>query len=185
MPPAIELSTETFARLQTHAEPLVDTIETVIGRLIDFYEAHDGAPDAAPRDDKNIRTFSPLGPPSLTHTKVLSIEFCGKTLTHAQTNWNALLIAAVTAAKARATKPADLEQLIATPFLVGKKTDEGYRHLPELDLSVQGQDANGAWKAACHIARALDLPLTVRFVWREKEAAAFPGIVGQFVITGR
>ena len=50
MVPSVELSPQTFARLQAHAVPLVDSIETVIGRLIDFYEARDGAPVPASAD---------------------------------------------------------------------------------------------------------------------------------------
>ena len=55
----------------------------------------------------------------------------------------------------------------------------------ELGISVQGQDGNGAWRAACHIAQKLGLALTARFVWREKDGAAFPGISGQFTVPGR
>jgi hypothetical protein len=54
--------------------------------------------------------------------------------------------------------------------------------LPELGISIQGQDANGAWRAACHIAQKLGLQLSATFVWREKEGAAFPGITGRFSI---
>jgi len=185
--PSVELSPQTFARLQAHAVPLVDNIETVIGRLIDFYEARDGAPVPATGDGAGgkIRQFNPLSPPSLTHTKVLAIEFCGRPLEHGHANWNGLLNAAVRTAKSRAKTAADLKQLVIIPYVDGQKTDEGYRYLPELGLSVQGQDANGAWKAACHIAQKLGLTLTARFVWREKDGAAFPGITGQFTVQGR
>ncbi|MGO9358735.1 MAG: T4SS efffector SepA family protein [Xanthobacteraceae bacterium] len=187
MVPSVELSAQTFARLQAHAVPLVDNIETVIGRLIDFYESRDGAPVPTTDDGAGgkVRQFNPLSPPSLTHTKVLAIEFCGRLLEHGQANWNGLLNAAVRTAKSRAKTAADLKQFVIIPYLDGQKTDEGYRYLPELGLSVQGQAANGAWKAACHIAQKLGLPLTVRFVWREKDGAAFPGITGQFTVQGR
>ena len=67
----------------------------------------------------------------------------------------------------------------------GKKTDEGFRFLSDVNLSIQGQDANSAWKAACHIAQRLGCPLTATFIWRDKEGAAFPGIIGRFSIAGR
>jgi len=151
--PSVELSAQTFARLQSHAVPLVDNIETVIRRLIDFYESRDSAP-----------------------VPDVDVSAGGK---------NGLLNTAVRTAKSRAKTAADLKQLVIIPYLNGQKTDEGYRYLPELGLSVQGQDANGAWKAACHIAQKLGLPLTARFVWREKNGAAFPGITGQFSVQGR
>jgi hypothetical protein len=184
---AIELSPQTFARLQSHAVPLVDSIETVIGRLIDFYEAKDVGPARSMEAGASgqVRQFNPLSPPSLTHTKVLAVEFAGRSLDHGQINWNGLLNAAIKTAKSKTKTAAELKQLVIIPHVEGQKTDEGYRYLPDLKLSVQGQDANGAWKAACHIAQKLGLPLMVRFVWREKDGAALPGITGQFTIDER
>ena len=70
-------------------------------------------------------------------------------------------------------------------FVDGQKNDEGYRYLPDVGISIQGQDANGAWKAACHIAQQLGFPLTVTFVSREKESAAFPDVTGRFTLAKR
>ena len=50
MAPSIELSSQTFARLQALAVPLVDNPETVINRLIDFFEGREGAPAPAYHD---------------------------------------------------------------------------------------------------------------------------------------
>jgi len=185
--PSVELSPHTFARLQTLAVPLVDNIETVISRLIDFYETRDGDPPGRPKNGaaSKVRQFNPLSPPPLTHTKVLAVELRGRPLARGQVNWNGLLNAAVREAKARAKSDSELEQLVIVPFVEGQKTDEGYRYLPELGISLQGQDANGAWKGACHIAQKLGLALTATFVWREKEGAAFPGVEGRLSIAAR
>lgn len=186
--PSVELSPQTFSRLQAHAVPLVDNIETVIGRLIDFYESRDGAPVPASPDGAGgnaggkVRQFNPASPPSLTHTKVLAVEFCGIPLEHGEANWNGLLNAAVRVAKSRAKSVSELKQFVIIPFVEGQKVDEGYRYFPELGISVQGQDANGAWKAIRHIAQKLGLQLTTTFIWREKEGAAFPGVTGRFVV---
>lgn len=185
MVPTVELSTQTFARLQAHAVPLVDNIETVINRLIDSYETKGGARSEVPASAGKVRSLNPTSPPSLTHTKVLSIEFCGRPFEYSQATWNGLLNVAVREAKARAKSSAELKQLITIPFLEGQKTDEGYRVLPGTGLSIQGQDANGAWRAACHISRMLGLQLTATFVWRDKEGAAFPGETGMFSIAPR
>lgn len=186
MSPSVDLAPTTFTRLQAHAVPLVDTIESVINRLLDAYEAKDGAPvPAADGGDSIVRQFNPNTPPSLTHTKVLAIEFNGKSLTRGEANWNGLLDAAVRAAKAKAKTSADLKKLVIVNFVEGKKSDEGYRFLSDIGLSVQGQDANGAWKGACHVAQQLGYKLTATFIWRDKEGAAFPGITGQFNIGGR
>lgn len=187
MVPSVELSPQTFARLQAHAVPLVDNIETIISRLIDFYESRDGAPvpDSADGADTRIRQFNPVSPPTLRHTKVLAVEFCGRPLEHGQANWNGLLNAAVRVAKAHAKSANELKQLVIIPFIDGQKVDEGYRFLSDLGISIQGQDANGAWKASYYIAQKLGLELTATFVWREKEGAAFPGVTGRFSVRAR
>ncbi len=187
MSPSVELSPGTFTRLQGRAVPLVDSIETVINRLIDYYESKEGAPDSAttPGKHENIRQFNPSAPPDLTHTKVLEIEFRGKSLEQGQKNWNGLLNAAVRAAKSAAKSTAEFKKLLVVNFVDGQKNDEGYRYLSDVGISVQGQDANGAWKGACHIAQQLGYPLTTTFVWREKDGAAFPGMTGRLTVAKR
>jgi hypothetical protein len=64
----------------------------------------------------------------------------------------------------------------------GRKEDEGYRFMPEIGLSIQGQDANSAWRGARHIARQLGIPVETEFLWRHKEGAAFPGVTGRLSI---
>jgi hypothetical protein len=188
MSPLVDLSPTTFTRLQAHAVPLVDTIESVINRLLDAYETKGGTP-VTPADDGgetgSARQFNPNTPPDLTHTKVLAIEFDGKPLARGEVNWNGLLNAAVRAARAKAKSTAELKKLVTVNFVEGQKTDEGYRFLSDIGISVQGQDANGAWRGACHAARQLGCELKATFIWREKEAAAFPGTTGQFHIIGR
>jgi hypothetical protein len=157
----VELTPTTFTRLQAHAVPLVDTIDTVINRLLDAYEGKSGTPIPAARsgDGDSIRQFNPNTPPDLTHTKVLEIEFDGKPLERGEAHWNGLLNAVVRKAKAKANSTAELKKLVVVNFVAGEKTNEGFRFLSDVGVSVQGQDANGAWKAACHVAQQLGCQL--------------------------
>jgi hypothetical protein len=185
MSPSVELSPATFGRLQGHAVPLVDTIETVISRMIDAYESKTQAPGApGGSNEQNVRSFNASTPPDLTHTKILGITFCGRELGRSEDNWNALLNAAVREAKTRSKSAAEFKQLMVVNFVEGDKTNEGYRPLSGTGISVQGQDANGAWRGVSHIAQTLKCPVSVKFAWREKEGAAFPGVIGQLTITG-
>jgi hypothetical protein len=109
----------------------------------------------------------------------------GKPLEHGQENWNGLLIAAVRLAKSKAKTVDEFKKMMLANFVVGPKNDNGYRHFPDLGISVQGQDANGAWRGASHIAMTLGVALSVTFVWREKEDAAFPGVTGRLAIRAR
>lgn len=182
MMPTVELTAPTFTRLQAHAVPLVDTIETVINRLLDDYERKAGVPVLGESDDTAppVQAFNPDLPPSLTHTKLLAVELDGKPLPPGEMNWNGLLNATIRRAKEAAQSSAQLKQLITANFVEGKQIKDGYRFLSDIGLSVQGQDANGAWKASRHVCQQLKLPLKVTFIWRDKEDAAFPGKTGQF-----
>ena len=53
-----------------------------------------------------------------------------------------------------------------------------FRSVPDAKISVQAQDANAAWRAAFHLVKALHLSVDVRFVWENKDKAAFPGRTG-------
>jgi hypothetical protein len=46
-------------------------------------------------------------------------------------------------------------------------------------ISVQGQDANYAWKGAAHLACELNIPVAAEFVWKDKPGAAHPGVIGR------
>ncbi|MER8689903.1 hypothetical protein [Mesorhizobium sp. M0895] len=179
----MELTPQTFRRLQAHAEPLVDTIETVIARMIDAYEQQNGAPThSSDGEGQIVRSFNPNTPPDLTHAKILGVTFGSEKLGRGQDNWNGLLNAAVREARKQAKSDADFDSLMVVNYVPGEKQNEGYRPLPGAGVSVQGQDANGAWRAACHIAQHLGSSLSVKFAWREKEGAAYPGVTGQMIV---
>jgi hypothetical protein len=179
----VELSDDTFTRLQKLATPLVDTVETIIiegcklleeRRAIGQTALPTQLPGAGPRQ------FSAASPPNLTHTKVLSIKLEGTPLPHA--TWNGLLFEIVRRAKPRLQNADDARRLIIVNFVPGKKDDEGYRFIPEVGLSVQGQDANAAWRGASHIAQQIGLRVEAEFVWRTKNGAEFPGVTGRLSI---
>jgi hypothetical protein len=179
----LEISSATIARLQRHAKPFVDTVDTVINRILDQYENGLGRTSDHEGDISaigSIRDFNPESPPDLTHTKVLSVEFNKKGFPRSDTTWNALLNDAICLAKQNSKSAEQLKRLILVNYVKGKKENEGYRYLAGADISVQGQDANAAWKAAYHIARQLQSPFEVIFTWRTKDGAAHPGVTGRF-----
>jgi hypothetical protein len=152
-----------------------------IEKPVDTYTREESAPANGGRKPQQSpvepRQFSANSPPSLTHTKVLSLKLNGKLLR--ETTWNGLLLEAIRLAKAKARTDNDLRRLVTVNFVVGKKEDEGYQFFPEIGLSVQGQDADAAWRAAYHIARQLGIPIEAEFAWRMKDGAAHPGVTGR------
>lgn len=179
-----KLSPATITRLEKHAKPFTDTVDTVVNRILDAYEAtHEQADDRDIVVGGAMKDFDPSSPPNLTHTKVLSIHFNRNKLPREETNWNALLNEAIRVAKKHSKSAEELHRVILANFVVGKKEDDGYRYLNDVNLSVQGQDANSAWKAFFNIARLLQLPFEVVFAWRLKPEASHPGVTGRFLFS--
>jgi hypothetical protein len=175
MSPQVSISPITFGRLQRCAEPLVDDIESVINKLLDHYENKQGTPTSATTAKIDVGTT-----PNLTWTKLLSAEIAGEPLK--KVDWNALLIAAVELAATKVQKAEEIAELIIVNRVIGEKVNNGYRFVPSAGVSVQGQDANAAWKATSHIAKTLNLPVKVFFRWYENEKAANPGQTGKLTL---
>jgi hypothetical protein len=97
-------------------------------------------------------------------------------------NWNGMLKQAVRLAKSRVKTADDLKRIVIVNFVPGKREGDGYEYLADADVSVQGQDANNAWRGTLHVAQQLGLPIEVVFLWRRKDNAAFPGETGRFVV---
>lgn len=182
--PDITVQDPTFARLQRHAKPFIDTPESVINRALDALEAA-GVPAAAGDDQasETERRIDPRHLPSLTHTKLLSAAIDGKTI--AKANWNLLLDEMLHRAMRRVGSLDKLRQLVPVNMVKGRKDDEGYSHLPDIDVSVQGQDANAACRAIVTAAQGLGMALDLSFMWRHKEGAAYPGERARLTIAAK
>lgn len=174
---AITLSPETITRLKVHAEPLVDTFDSVINKAIDALEkmlAADGAPLVTPSPDQNQVAFNPHSPPNLSYTTVKSVVFAGKRLPPAKTYWNTLKEEVIREA-AKTISHKALFDIISCNKVEGCKEDGGYKFIAEANLSIQGQDANGAWATTYLLIEAMKAPIQVVFEWQDNPKAAAPG----------
>lgn len=179
MEPTVTLAPETITRLKAHAEPLIDTFDTVVNRALDALDVLNGK--GAPPPESAIRLANPAKPPNLSYTTVRSIVLDGKRFAASETNWNRLLLAVIREAKKKFSKER-VKDLVICNSVLGKKEDNGYKYLDDVGISVQGQDANGAWKATYHIVKALKIPLEVEFSWQENPKASVPGEHAKFVV---
>jgi hypothetical protein len=109
------------------------------------------------------------------------VVFNGKLFPAAETYWNPLLLAAVREAKKTLTKD-QVKALLICNHTLGKKEDNGYKYLDDVGLSIQGQDANNAWKATYCILTAIKAPVEVVFNWQDNPKAASPGATGKFSV---
>lgn len=175
----IDIPESTFARLQKHARPFVDTPASVIERALDALERTGPKPatetPTAGASDKLLE-FPANSAPNLTHTRVLAASFEGHSV---QPKWNALLRHVHEVAFRRAGSFEALSKMTVARLHKGTKTEEGFQPLGGLGFSIQGVAANDAWRAILHLARALGSPVEVEFEWRAKEDAQHPGRRGR------
>lgn len=173
--PTISLSEETLALLGSLAIPFVDlSPESVIVRLAkDALERRDGSDVPVAGGVQEVNALDPDHPVSLTHSKVLFASIDGEPMYKA--NWNAVLDRLHTIARERLGSFAALRAESGANLKEGRFTNDGYRYLPEIDLSIQGVESNLAWSHSLNLARRLNIPIEVKLMWREKTGAARPG----------
>ena len=182
--PEITIQESTFERLQRHAKPLVDTPDTVIVRALDAL-GQIGLEEAADNGHEVVaeeRQIDPGDLPSLTHTKVLDASIEGEPI--AKPNWNLLLDEVLRRAMKRVVSLEKLRQYCPVNMVKGRKEDEGYGYMAEIDISVQGQDANRACRAMVMAAQGLGMVLEIGFMWRLNKAAAHPGERARIQVSG-
>jgi hypothetical protein len=181
--PTMNVSDALFARAQSHAIPLVDTLEDVMNRAFDALEgkAQPKAPSGAAAAS-GIHPYDPASPPNLTHSQPTSIKIDGEEVPKVQLYWNHLMLKMIDRAVAAGYKGQDLVQMMVVPAVTGIKTDHGYNSMPKAGVSVQGQDSNGAWKQIHNLAQELGTKLEIVFRWQNNPKAAHPGKMGSFVV---
>lgn len=180
--PDVSLKDSTFQRLQRNAIPFVDTPDAVINRALDALE--NGRDRQGPAVDSPAaeRRIDSLDPPNLRHTRVLSASVAGESIS--KPNWNRLVETVVVLAMSRLGHIDELRRACPVNLVHGRKVDEGYRYLDEINLSFQGVDANDACRALVTTAHSVGIELDVTFLWRSKKGAAYPGEKGRLFIAG-
>ena len=169
----ITIQEATFARLQRHARPLVDEADTVINRALDALEQNeaDPAPNSSVAPERSI---DPRNLPNLKHTKVLDASINGVRIPRA--NWNVLLRHMIHLGMEQLDHDyLEFVKICPVRVVKGRKEDEGFRYLSDLDVSVSGQDSNDACRAITTVAQSLKVDVQIMFMWRQKEDAAYPG----------
>lgn len=178
--PDITIKQSTFERLQNHARPLVDTTDMILNRALDALERREGPdPEETPVVD---RLIDPRTLPDLKHTKILDASLAGQSIV--KPNWNLLLERILTRAMKQLADFNKLRQICPTNMVQGRKDDEGYRYLDEIDISFQGMSANDACGALVAVAQSLGIGLEITFMWRLKEEATHPGEKAQLCVPG-
>jgi hypothetical protein len=177
MMPQVTLEASTIERMKAYAEPLVDTLDTVILKGLDALDMLKAKAEEKPAE----RVINPAAPPNLAFTTVKSIVFDGKHFPPAETYWNPLLHAVIRESLKHMSKE-NMRKLLTCNYVAGKKEDQGYKYLEDVAMSVQGSDANNAWKAIYNILKAIKVPLEVTFVWQDNPKAVSPGATAKLKV---
>jgi hypothetical protein len=114
--------------------------------------------------------------PGLTHTRILSATLNGKTIENI--NWAGLLVKISRIVKDKGLSKEQLSVELQVPAESFQITERGYKFYPELGVSIQGQSAPDAWRETQRLAQKYKIPVEVKFQWREKDGAQYPGKVG-------
>ncbi|HEY3621654.1 MAG TPA: hypothetical protein VGL12_04510 [Roseiarcus sp.] len=185
MVPQINISQSLYDKIKGLAEPFVDSPESVITRCVEFYVSSNGAPKPAtpPSGSNGILIFPGDAAPNLTFTRILSVKLDGDALNKSSLYWNTLMYEVVARAASKLKSMEKLKQLILVNYVDGEGSQKlGYRFIPGAGLSVQGQDANSAWKTIFHIAKSLGMTIDVVFMWENKDKALHPGKSGRMTL---
>jgi len=174
----INIPDNLFKSLQKHAIPFVDqTPVSVIERWAKYFDEQSSpTPNNVSEGPVNLHRssdateFDPIHPPDLFHTRAR-----GTFGTTAFSNWNDLLRIAHIEAFKKAKSFEELRTATHAQIRKGSHSESGYRFLSEIEISLQGVDANHAWPYALRLAKYVHAPLRASIEWRNNEKAAFPG----------
>ena len=170
----IEISDDNFQRLQKVAIPLVDTLNSVITKLLDSYETNNSSNNNnINKNMDNYEKFESDKIPPLLHTKLMSARF--NELVPERINWDSLVRLALKQVFDKYKNVGELYRLSGANVVDGQKNDEGYKFVSSHKFSYQGVSAEDAAIIVVRCAKALGCKAFFEFEWRNKDAAYRPG----------
>ena len=185
MMPVIRISDPVFGRLQKIATPFVDTPASVIERLLDFYESRSEdkkppqQPSAIPEAEVAVGDFDSYDPPDLKHTRILKAQVAGQKAS----SWNELVHAAHRMAAEKLKDFEALRSASLSNIVKARKSDRGFHYLADVNISIQNDQSNLAWRNALHLSKRFDLGISADFERMDKEEASMPGKQGRLLWT--
>jgi hypothetical protein len=182
----ITLNNQTVKRMLGVAESFKETPDSIINRLLDFFISHreglSGAELSRAGNPDHGAALDPFAPPSLRHTKLIFAKLEGREIP--APSWNGLAEESIRIVWKKLGSFSALQKRAPANMVQGCKQNQGYRYLKDLDISIQGQDANDAWRCVARLARTQNFRIEVGFIWRDVSAAARPGETGHMAIGG-
>lgn len=162
--PTVKISDEAFAYLQSQAEPLVDTVSSVLDRVLEAQKS--GKSNGVSED--GVMVFGIDTMPSVKHSTVTMVQVDGHDL--AKPDWNHSLVFVIERAIAKGAAPTELKAKMQANCVDGAPSEaevkKGYRYSPKTaGFTFQGLDAERACKNIMSIAKDYALSTSIGFRW--------------------
>jgi hypothetical protein len=179
MMPVIRISDATFVDLRSIATWLgtntpSETIDSLVREKMDTLHLERDVEEASLEQSGDPIVFEET--PGLSHTRILAASVNSRDI--GKTTWSGLLLSMIQTAYSKGLSGQDLVNTLQIPAKVGVITNDGYKFYPDLGISVQGQSAADAWREVRRLADKFSVPVEVRFQWRDKDKAQYPGRIG-------
>ncbi len=175
----LDLPDPVYNRLHKYSVIANLPVPSLIERWADYFEekANNGGVAAVPApvdvSDNQAQKFNPLRPPNLFHTRVR-----GTFGSAAFSTWNDLVRIAHIQAFEKAGSFEALKNVTHAQVQKGNYSENGYRFVPEIGISIQGVDANHAWLYSLKLAQFASASLRAAIEWRHNPKAFRPGAAG-------
>jgi hypothetical protein len=169
--PKHQISDFAFNYLKEMAEPLVDTVETALDKLILEHQSFFGGPSRTEEfDDSN--TYRRANLPDVKFTAIDAATIGGKPC---RASWNHILEATIAACAIKGTPREDMKAILDANVFLGKRSDAGFRYVPEADISIQGLEANRAAHNILKLADRFEVSVRIDVAWPSMSKGAHPG----------
>lgn len=177
--PVVRINDVTFADISTlktwfGTKSPSETIDHIVLEAMDRLGIEHDTADVAAEAINGTMVFDTA--PSLTFTKPISATINGKPIQNPK--WASILHLMIAQVKAKGYVREKLVRELSVPSKVASYAGDGYKYIPELGISVQGQSAAEAWKEVDRLAKKWKIPVHVEFVWRQNPKAQYPGTAG-------
>ena len=179
--PVIRLNDATFVDLKTISTWLgtktpSETVDVIVREKMEMLDLERDIDNGALINDNNQSDMVFEKAPGLSFTRILSASVNnGKP---EKINWAGLLMKVIGVLKAKGLSGEKLVTELQIPAKVTEYTMDGYKFQPDLGISIQGQSAQDAWKEISRLAQKYNIPVEVRFQWRDNDKAQHQGKIG-------
>ena len=119
-----------------------------------------------------IREQNPDRPDNLTHTKIIQ----GSIGEESVANWNELVDCAIKTALRKGVPFQTVRSI--SRVTEGNPNDRSFHQIANTNYWLQGMQSIDAWREALLLAKKANVEIQVRFQWRDKEGAVYPGEEG-------